>query len=295
MPLALFLSVILFTSKLAENTEILAISSSGISFNRFLKPYFVVATLIAIFALVMTHFIVPKANKELDEFSLQFIKKNKNPKVYVTDGILQLSKGNYVYVKNFNLRTNLGYNFTYEHYENNKLMYKISAATIRYIEKDSTYRLNNYKKRIVLKEEDIIETGRRLDTIFNFVPGDFEAVKNLARRINTPELIDFIDKSKARGVKNLNNYYVQLYSRTSLPISSFILTLIAVVLGSKKRRGGMGINLAIGISLMFIYVFFMKIATVLGSVATANAFIMVWMPNLLFGILSLILYRNAKR
>ncbi|MCF6213414.1 MAG: LptF/LptG family permease [Flavobacteriaceae bacterium] len=253
------------------------------------------ATLIALFALVMTHFIVPDANKELDDFSLQFLKKNRYPKTWVNNGVLQLGKGYYVYVKSYNLKNNNGQNFTYEHFEDNKLKFKLSAVNMRYRPKDSTFVLKNYKKRIVLKERDIIETGRKMDTTFNFIPSDFGTVKNLARQINTPDLIDFIRKAKIRGVKNLNDYYVQLYSRTSLPVSSFILTLIAVVLGSKKRRGGMGINLAIGISLMFIYVFFMKVAAVLGAVATANPFLMVWMPNVLFGFLAIILYRNAKR
>lgn len=295
MPLALFISVIVFTSKLADNTEIVAINSSGISFNRFLKPYFFGAALVAVFALLMTHFFVPDANKELDDFTLQFLKKNQNPNIYVNNGVLQLGKGNYVYVKSFNLKNNTGYDFTFEHFEDNKLKLKLSATSVRYNKKDSTFKLSNYKKRIVLQEQGIIETGFKLDTTFNFFPRDFQTVKDLARQINTPELIDFIHKANARGVKNLNNYYVQLYSRTSLPISSFILTLIAVVLGSKKRRGGTGFSLALGISLMFIYVFFMKVADVLGSVATANAFMMVWMPNVLFGILSLILYKNAKR
>jgi len=295
MPLALFISVILFTSKLAENTEIIAINSSGISFRRFLRPYFIGATFVAIFSLGMTHFIVPKANKELDDFSNQFLKKYLTLKVYVNNGVLQLSKGNYVYVRNFNLNNNMGYDFTYEHYEDNKLKYKLSAASFVFDKKDSTFKLSNYKKRIILDYGDLIKTGNKMDTTFNFVPRDFQAVKNLARQINTPDLIAFIKNAKARGVKNLNSYYVQLYGRTSLPVSTFILTIIAVVLGSKKRRGGMGINLAVGISLMFIYVFFMKVAAVLGSVATANALLMTWIPNILFGILSIILYKNAKR
>ena len=295
MPLALFISVIMFTSKLADNTEIIAINSSGISFKRFLRPYFIGATIVSIFALSMTHFIVPKANKALDDFAIQFLKKGWTVKKWVNNGVLQLSKGNYVYVKTFDLKNNRGFDFTYEHYENNKLKYKISAPNIRFLSRDSVFSLRNFKKRTVLANGDIIQSGRNLDTVFNFVPRDFQAVKNLARQINTPDLIDFINKSKKRGVKNLNNYYVQLYGRTSLPISTFILTLIAVILGSKKRRGGIGLNLALGISLMFIYVFFMKVAAVLGSVATANAFLMVWIPNILFGILSIILFYNAKR
>ncbi|MFK5889897.1 MAG: LptF/LptG family permease, partial [Flavobacteriaceae bacterium] len=224
MPLALFISVIMFTSKLADNTEIIAINSSGISFKRFLRPYFIGATIVAIFALGMTHFIVPKANKVLDDFAIQFLKKGWTVKKWVNNGILQLGKGNYVYVKSFDLRNNRGFDFTYEHYEHNKLKFKLTAANIRYIKRDTTFFLTNYKKRTILNNEDIIETGKKMDTTFNFVPRDFQAVKNLARQINTPDLIDFIKNAKARGIKNLNSYYVQLYGRTSLPVSTFILT-----------------------------------------------------------------------
>lgn len=295
MPLALFISVIMFTSKMAENTEIVAINSAGISFKRFIKPYFIGASIVTAFALLMTHFIVPKANKELDDFSLQFLKKDQNTNNWVNNGILQLRQGDYVYVKNYSIEQNKGFNFTYEHYENNELIYKLLAANIRFVVKDSTYELSNYKKRYLFKNGDVIDTGIKMDTTFNFLPDDFVTEKNLARQLKTSKLLDFIHKSKVRGIQNLNSHYVELYSRTSLPISSFILTLIAVVLGSKKRRGGLGINLAIGISLMFVYVFFMKVAEVLGSVATANALLLVWMPNVLFGILSVILYKNAKR
>ena len=295
MPLALFISVIMFTSKMAENTEIVAINTAGISFKRFIKPYFMGAAIVTVFALLMTHFIVPKANKALDDFGLQFLKKEENTNKWVNNGVLQLSKGNYVYVKNFSIEQQNGFNFTFEHYEKGQLVYKIAAANVRFMPKDSTFELTNYKKRRLIQNKDVNELGDKIDTTFNFVPSDFVYEKNLARQINTPDLLDFIHNSKARGVQNLNSHYVELHSRTSLPMSSFILTLIAVVLGSKKRRGGIGISLALGISLMFVYVFFMKIASVLGSVATANAFLMVWMPNLIFGTLALILYKNAKR
>ncbi len=295
MPLALFISVIMFTSKMADNTEIVAINTAGISFKRFIRPYFIGAAIVTVFALLMTHFIVPRANKQLDDFGLQFLTKEENTNNWVNNGVLQLSKGNYVYVKNFNIEQQNGFNFTFEQYENGQLVYKIAAANMVFKPKDSSFELINYKKRRLIQNKDYNEIGEKMDTTFNFVPTDFVSEKNLARQISTPDLLDFIKKSKARGVLNLNSHYVELYSRTSLPMSSFILTLIAVVLGSKKRRGGIGFSLAIGIALMFIYVFFMKVANVLGSVATANAFLLVWMPNLIFGLLSIILFKNAKR
>ena len=117
----------------------------------------------------------------------------------------------------------------------------------------------------------------------------------MAQEMNSPELIEFIEISKKRGVKNLNVYLVELYKRTSLPIACYILTLIAVVLAHKKRRGGVGLNLALGISVMFIYVFFLKVAEVLGGVAGANALLNVWTPNVVFGGYAIYLYINARK
>jgi len=295
MPLALFIAVIFFTSKMANNTEIIAYHTAGISFKRFLRPYFIGATLVTLFALFMTHLIVPHSNKVLDEFHNKYVKKHKFSNIYVRNVSLQLDKNDYIYIKTYNIKRNIGYSFSFEHYNGNQLKYKILADNIRWNKKDSTYTLSNYKKRKILATNDIIKTGVKMDTVFNFKPKDLLYIDTYAREMNSFKLSKFIKNAKKRGVKNLNRYIVDLYGRTSLPVSSFILTLIAVILGSKKRRGGMGLNLAFGFSLMFIYVFFMKISAVLGSVATSNSLLMVWLPNIIFGILALFLYKNAER
>ena len=297
MPLALFISVIMFTSKLSGNTEIIAIHSSGISFKRLIRPYLMGATVVAIVSLMANHFIVPKSNKIFEEFQethlrSAFKKKTKNNVSRVN---LQLSDNDYVYFGSFNFKSNMGYNFSYENFEGNKLKYKIIGRTIKWKPKDSLFRINNYKKRYINKENDSIASGSFLDTVFSFQPKDLLYVDYLAREMSSLDLKDHIEISEDRGVKNLNNYKVEYYKRTSLPISSFILTIIAVTLASKKRRGGIGVNLAVGISLMFLYVFFMKVSEVLGSTAESNPFLMVWMPNFIFGILALFLYLNAKK
>ena len=295
MPLALFIAVILFTSKLANDTEIVAIHSAGISFKRFLMPYIIGATIITVFSLVTNHFVVPQTNGTFEDFKEEYLRKRKKSKTQVSHVNLQLNDSNYVYFRSFDLKRNIGYNFSYEQFEGLKLKYKIIADNIRYDPKDSTYTLSNYKKRFVGVKGDNIVSGRKLDTIFNFFPKDLLYVDYLARAMTSPELSKHIDISSNRGVKNLNQYKVELYKRTSLPISSFVLTLIAVALASKKRRGGVGMNLALGIALMFIYVFFMKVAEVLGAGATSNPLFMVWLPNIVFGILAIYLYYNAKR
>ena len=134
-----------------------------------------------------------------------------------------------------------------------------------------------------------------MDTVFNFEPKDLLYVDYLAREMPSLGLSSHIKQSENRGVKNLNNYKVELYKRTSLPVSSFVLTLIAVTLASKKRRGGIGVNMAAGISLMFLYVFFMKVSEVLGSTAESIPLLMVWIPNLLFGVIAVFLYINANK
>ncbi len=295
MPLALFIAVIFFTSKLAGNTEIIAIHSAKISFNRFLRPYFVGATIVTIIALLMNHFVVPNSNKIFDEFSRSYLQKKQLSADYLQNINLQLGPNDYIYFKNYRVGSKTGTKFSYDKIEGTKITYRLFAENIRWIEKDSSFRLINYKKRFILNDRDSIEYGSKLDTTFNFTPKDLINVDYLAKEMNSIKLNEFIIQSRQRGVGNLNTYLVEFHKRTSLPISSYILTCIAVVLASKKRRGGMGVNLAIGITLMFVYVFFLKIAEVLGAGAETNSFIMVWLPNLFFGALAIYLYlKNAK-
>jgi len=295
MPLALFLGVLLFTSRLASNTEIIAIHNAKISFTRFLKPYFIGATIVAVIALFMNHFVVPSSIEKQDNFFINHLNKKSLEIGSVKNISLQLDANNYIFIKSFNTKTNRGYDFSYEKYDALQLKYRLTADNITWNKKDSTYKLINYKKRKIYTNDDYIKNGRKLDTIFPFYPKDLVYVGHLAKYMKSPDLKKFIEKSKTRGVKNLNAYLVELYKRTSLPISSFMLTLIAVSLASKKRRGGSGVSLAIGITYMFIYVFCMKIFEILATAADANALLMVWAPNIIFGILATYLYLKARK
>lgn len=297
MPLALFISVIMFTSKLSSNTEIISINSSGISFERFLRPYFIGATIIAMISFYSNHFVVPKSNKIFENFQETYLRSDykKQTKNSVSKVSLQLSDDDYVYFGNFSFRSNNGYNFSYEHFEGNQLKYKIIGQNIKWQPRDSTFRISNYRKRYIFSRKDSIDSGSYMDTVFNFEPRDLLYVDYLAKEMSSFNLSEHIKESEDRGVKNLNNYKVELYKRTSLPVSSFILTLIAVTLASKKRRGGIGVNLAAGLTLMFLYVFFMKVSEVLGSTAESLPLVMVWIPNLIFGFIAIYLYVNAKR
>lgn len=296
MPLALFISVIFFTSKLSNNTEIIAINSASISFTRFLKPYLIGATIVTFYALYMNHFVVPNSNAVLTKFDKKYLSGKKNVKEnYVKEFSMRLGEGRYIYIQNFGLRTNRGYDFSYEEYDGLKMKYRLTADKITWSKKDSTFVLSKYTKRKRYNDRDSIEIGEKFDTVFDFSPKDLLYVDYLSKEMTSIELSEFIKRSKLRGVKNLNAYYVELYKRTTLPVSSYILTLLAVCLSFRKKRGGMGVNMAIGIGLMFVYVFFMKVAEVLGAVAGSSTVLLIWMPNIVFGSLAFYLYLKSKK
>lgn len=297
MPLALFIAVILFTSKLSNNTEIIAITNAKVSFTRFLYPYFLGATLVTIISLGMNHFVVPNSSKKRKKFENKYIKngRQKNELKYVKEFSLQLTDSTYIFIRNFNTESNSGSDFTSEVYDGLKLKSKLVAKTIKYNEKDSTFKLTNWKKRQIYKERDSVFSGNKIDTVFNFTPKDLIYKSALAQEMPSNELLSFINLSKKRGVKNLNAYLVEFYKRTSMPIASYILTIIAVALAFRKRRGGTGVNLALGVAIMFLYVFLMKIAEVLGAVASVNSFLYVWIPNIVFGCIAIYLYFNARK
>ncbi len=293
-PIFLFLSVIWFTSKLANNTEIIAILSSGISFSRFLRPYIIGASIVSLFALVMGFFLVPKASKGFNDFRYTYLKNNtevrENSNVF-----RQISDDEFIYVSNFNSVSQTAFNFTLEKFKGEKLDYKIFANRLKWNEKDSTYTMYGYQKRKVGIYGDILERSDKKDTVFNFELEDLTPVIYIAETLTLPELIKFIDKEKARGNANINTYLVVLYKKYSLPVTAFILTIIAVSVSSMKRRGGMGVNLAIGIVLAFTYIFFDKIFGTMAEKSSIPPFVAVWFPNFVFGLLAIYLLRNAKR
>jgi lipopolysaccharide export system permease protein len=297
MPLALFIAVILFTSKLSNNTEIIAITNAKVSFTRFMYPYFIGATLITILSLGMNHYVVPNSSKVRKAFEKKYINNSKqiNELKYVSDFSLQLTDSTYIYIRSFNTENNVGNDFNSETYNGLELISKLSADRLSYNNKDSIFTLNRWRKRLVYKDKDSIFSGSKMDTIFNFTPKDLIYKSAFAQEMPSNELVAFINISKKRGVKNLNAYLVELYKRTSLPIASYILTIIAVALAFRKRRGGTGVNLAVGVGIMFLYVFFMKVGEVLGSVAGVNSLSYVWIPNILFGLIAIYLYFHARK
>ncbi len=295
LPIFLFLSIIFFTSKLASNTEIVAILSSGVSYWRFLRPYFIGAALVAILIFVMGMFIVPKASVGFNEFEYKYFKKGKQDR-QTTNIFNQLNENDFIYVSSFDPDRKQGYNFTYERFnENEQLEYKLTAQNIRWVEKDSLYRLTSYTKRTIKDGYELLESKRRLDTLFAFEIDDLTPVSYIADTKNLFELDQFIEDQRRKGASNINTYVLVKYKRWALPIAAFVLTIIAVAVSSVKRRGGMGVNLAFGIGVAFVYIFFDKVFGTMAEQSGFSPLLAVILPNLIFGIVGIYLLQKAKR
>lgn len=295
-PIFLFLSIIWFTSKLANNTEIVAILSSGISFQRFLRPYIIGATIVSLFALLMGFFLVPKASEGFKTFRYMYLKGGGRQEMRQTNDVFrQINENEYVYASNLNVESKTAYNFVLEKFDKNKLLYKITASSIMYNPKTKDYSLMNYTKRTVGELDDKIETELNKTMKFNFEIEDLTPVVYIAETLMPNELNEFIEKEKKRGSSNINTYLVVKYRKYSIPVSAFILTIIAVAVSSMKRRGGMGVNLAIGIAVAFTYVFLDKIFGTMAEQSSFPPLVAVWIPNVVFGILAYYLLQNAKR
>jgi lipopolysaccharide export system permease protein len=295
-PIFLFLSIIWFTSKLASNTEIIAILSSGISFKRFLRPYIIGAVTVSIFSFLMGFFLVPSASEGFNNFRYMYLMGNgRNEMRKTNDVFTQLNANDFIYVSNFSQEAKTGYNFVFEKFNKEKLVYKITASSIQWNPEEKNYTLYNYNKRTVGALDDKLEVESEKKLKLNFDLDDLTPVVYIAETLKLDELDKFIEKERKRGSANINTYLVVKYRKYSIPISAFILTIIAVAVSSMKRRGGMGINLVIGIAIAFSYVFLDKIFGTIAQKSTFPPLIGVWIPNVIFGFLAIYLLQNAKK
>ena len=292
-PIFLFLAVIWFTSKLANNTEVIAILSSGISFLRFLRPYIISASIIAVFSFIAGMFIVPKSSLRFNEFRFKYIEKKDERRT--TNLFKKINDNEYIFVSNYDPVRKRGTNFSLEHFVDNKLKFKILSNSIRWIEENKNFRLFGYSKRYFNQDDEQHISKSRIDTIFNFKIEDLSPVTYKAQTLTYIPLNEFIEKERLSGSVLINDHLLVRHKRWSLPLSSFVLTIIAVSVSSFKRRGGMGINLAFGIALGFIYIFFDKVFGIMVNKSTFSPALAAWLPLFIFGFLSIYLLSKSRR
>lgn len=290
-PLFTFIAVIYFTSKMAYNTEIIAILSSGVSYSRLMRPYLVSALILAIFSYTLGNYIIPPATKTMNEFRLVNI---ENARINVERDIhRQIETGVFIYMRSYT-PNDVGNYFTLERFEGSKLVEKLTADNIRWDSDMGKWVINNYWKRTIYDNYEVLETGYRIDTTLNMKPEEFRMKKNEMETFITPDLNSEIKSMKTRGVNTIE-WEIEKHKRMATPFSTFILTLIGVGLASRKIKGGLGFHLGLGLALSFSYILFMQISTVFAISGSAPVIISMWIPNILYSFIAFFVFRWAAK
>ena len=291
-PLFIFISVIFFTSKLAGDSEIIAILASGVSYHRLMWPYFLSALLLFVFSFWMTGYVIPPASEKMltfqDKYIQHFTRENaRNIQMEVEPGTI-------LYIESFQKRTNMGYRASLEHFDGKKLTMRITADRIHY---DSAYnwRLDKYVRRDFDGMRETLVRGMRLDTIIPVQPKELFYTAENAQMMTNPELKSYIKTQRKRGSGNVQAFETEWWKRWASPIGAFIMTLLGVTLSSKKVRGGMGKNLGVGLTLSALYILFSTVSTTFSVSGIMSPFMSVWLPNIMFLAIGVVLYIRVSR
>lgn len=289
-----FISVIFFTSKMAYDSEIIAILSTGISFRRFVVPYLMSATVIAGLSFLLGAFIIPNANEKRIEFEKQYMGKryaNKEQHIH-----RQIAPGTYIYMSSYSVISNVGYDFSIENFKDDTLVNKLVSSRIAWDKDSSRWTIYNWKLREIDGDKETYTTGTRLDTLLAFLPAEFsENPKKIKEQLTLPELDEYIDRMKLRGSSNVVEFQIEKYKMVANAFATFILTIIGVSISSRKIRGGMGLHLGLGLLISFSYILFMQFSTVFATNGNMNPLLAVWLPNILFAIVGVFVYRMAPK
>ena len=296
-PLFVFIAVIFFTSKLADNSEIIAMKSTGMSFKRLLRPYFYSAALIAFCTFMLGAYVIPRGNVERVNFENTYIKKKTD--ITAVDNVqMQVDTGVVAYITHFDNTNKSGYGFSLDKFVNKKLVSHLTAQNIQYDTLSArrfSWTLRYYTIRTLKGMREEITSGERLDTIIIMEPKDFFYVRGQQETMTVPQLSEFIDRQRLRGAAGISTFEVEYHKRFAMPFAAFILTLIGVSLSCEKRKGGMGTSIGIGIALSFSYILFQTISSTFALNAGLPAMIAVWIPNILFAIIAFVLYRRTPQ
>ena len=293
-PLLIFIAVIFFTSKLASNSEIVAILSAGISFKRFVVPYLFAATLLAGTSFYLNHWLIPKANSARIEFEDNYLRHkfhNVNRDIHK-----QIEPDVFIYFESFNNARQIGYKVSIEEWKDGALVKKLLADFARWDTIKEIWNIQNYAIREFRKGKEFLRKGVRLDTTLSFSPDEFSKQKYITiQMMDYQELNTFIAEEKVKGNDKVPIYEIEKHTRTSLPLATYILTIMGVSVSSRKIRGGIGVHLALGLLLAVSYILFMKISSVYATNAGIDPLLATWIPNLVYAVIAIILFKKAHK
>jgi lipopolysaccharide export system permease protein len=288
--LFVFISVIFFTSKLADNSEVIAMLASGVSFKRLLRPYLISATIIAISTFILGGFVIPPANVNRIEFQNRYIRNKKVD--YANRVQMMVEPGVIAYIDRYNDNEKQGYSFSLDKFKKNELVSRLTAERIKY-NSGFSWTVYNYNIRTMEGLHEKNSFGTQLDTTITIIPQDFVISANDAEQMTTPRLRSYIARQKLRGVGNIQDFEIEYYKRFASAFSAFILTVIGASLSSRKVKGGMGVNIGLGLLLSVSYILFMTISSTFSASGFVSPMIAVWVPNVIFSFIAWFLYKRA--
>ena len=295
-PLFVFIAVIFFTSKLAGNSEVIAMMACGMSFKRLLRPYMISAALISVLNFYLGSYVIPKGTIVKHDFEAQY-KNSKNKKNTMASNVqLQVDKGVIAYISRYDDTRKTGYGFSLDKFEKKKLVSHMTANVIHYDTiSDSRYHWKavNYKIRELKGLREHISTGMELDTMIMMEPMDLIFSKGQQETFTSPELKRYISKQKDRGSSNVVQYEVEYHKRIASCFASFILTVIGASLSARKRKGGMGLALGVGLALSFSYILLQTVSSTFAINAGTPPMLAAWIPNLLYVFIAYYCYKKA--
>jgi lipopolysaccharide export system permease protein len=288
-----FIAVIFFTSRMASNTEIIAILTSGVSFRRLLVPYFIAAAVLAVMSFLLANFIIPYTNRGMLAFERQYI---NDPKSFHDMNIhKQISPGTFIYMENYNPSLNNGWRFSLESFRDREMTFKLMAERASYDSIHGKWRLDGYFIHRIDGQHESLRKGTRMDTVLPLVPKDFMEDIEEVKTMNYFSLDEHIQKKTLRGDPDVVKFKVKKYERIAFPFATLILTLIGFAVSSRKVRGGIGFNLGFGLALTFLYILFMQVFTVFATFGNFPPLLAVWIPNLIFGVIALVMAYTAPK
>lgn len=292
IPLFTFISVIWFTSKLSSNNEIVAILNGGVSFYRMLVPYITGAFIVAICALILANYVVPKTNMGMHKFKDKYMIRSNlaNSNIHIKN-----SSDSYIYIERWTIDEKIGYQFTYEELGEEAIAYKITAHRIEYNIDSKDWSLYGGTERRIIDGKEYFSTFTQKDTVFNLTPASLDQDVLISETLNTPELNKFIKEEKAKGSTYISQYIIEQQRRLANPFGIIIMTFFAVSVSSRKTRRGVGVHIFIGMGLAFSFVFFQQISTVFSVQGNMPPGLGTWMPNIICLVLCIILLRSTPK
>ena len=293
-PLFVFISVIFFTSKLAGNSEIIAMLAAGVSFKRLMRPYMMSCVFISLLSYYLSAYVIPHGTIIRQNFETTYKNKKKNT---AADNVqLQVGQGVIAYIQHYDNTSKKGYGFSLDKFENKKLVSHMTATDIQYDTISDTkykWKVRNWKIRQLKGLREHITSGAQRDTVIIMEPADLVYSKGQQETFTSPELYDYISKQIDRGRSNVVQYQVEYHKRIAASFASFILTIIGLSLSSRKRKGGMGLYLGIGLALSFTYIMLQTISSTFAINASFPPMLAAWTPNIIFAFVAYFCYRHA--